>query len=337
MPQEDDDLAKNMNMYSKEVQEAAEIGKKSVKRKQKERQLRKQKKKQKRVKTLLRFLFFVLVVLSIYAFIKLPQWYLREDAFSNPDSKTIEFVNNKLAPLPVLYNSLGGIKFSKMPIFIMPVSPVKKELYKLPVIKDVYVRRYGFPARIKIIVREKVPSAVLKTDLKQLPVAFVTTDGTLVTTVCYMASAEYNNPLKILVKHPDFQNDWDAKRVQYIEKIAKEVEKYSSEKVDYVDMTTPNDVYVKIESTTVRLGVLDSTVFERIERLYTILPQINKSDVDGSKIKYVDISWDRVQYLKLKDKKKEEEQLKAQKEKELKDKKEQTEKVPDKKKNDLQR
>ncbi len=332
---ENEDLAKNMNIYSKEVQEAAEIGKKSVKRKQKERLLRKQKKKQKRLKTLLRFLFFVLVIFLIYAFINLPQWYLREDAFSHPDTKTVEFVNNKLAPLPVLYNSISGIKILKMPIFVMPVYPIKGALNKLPVIKNVYVRRYGFPARIQIIVIEKIPSVVLKTDLNKLPVAFATTDGSFVTDINYMASAEYNNPLRILVKNPDLKNDWDVKRIQYIEKISKAVEKYSAQKVDYVNMTDPNDVYVKIESTTVRLGVLDSTVFERIERLYTILPQINTNDIDGNKIKYVDISWDRVQYLKLKDKQKEkEEQEKAKKDKEQKQK--QTEQQnPDKKKNDV--
>ena len=65
-------------------------------------------------------------------------------------------------------------------------------------------------------------------------------------------------------------------------------------------MNDPNDAYVKIETTNIRLGVLDSTVFERIKRIYTILPQID--GVEGT-IKYIDLSWDKVNYLKMQDKK----------------------------------
>ena len=60
-----------------------------------------------------------------------------------------------------------------------------------------------------------------------------------------------------------------------------------------------NDAYVKIETTSIRLGVLDSTVFERIKRIYTILPQIDS--VEGT-IKYIDLSWDKVNYLKMQNK-----------------------------------
>ena len=53
----------------------------------------------------------------------------------------------------------------------------------------------------------------------------------------------------------------------------------------------------KSRKTSIRLGALDSTVFERIKRIYTILPQIKDMD---SRIKYIDLSWDKVNYLKLK-------------------------------------
>ena len=116
----------------------------------------------------------------------------------------------------------------------------------------------------------------------------------------YMEHAQSSRTLIILAKNPNFETDWDAKRVEHIVKIAKAIETYSQEKVEYVDMNNPNDVYVKIETTSVRLGVLDSSVFERIKRLYTILPQID--GVEGT-IKYIDLSWDKVNYLKMQDKK----------------------------------
>ena len=103
--------------------------------------------------------------------------------------------------------------------------------------------------------------------------------------------------LTILTTSSKLDKNWTVKRVNYIEKIVKAIETYSGEKVSYIDMRNPNDVYVKIEKTSIRLGALDSTVFERIKRIYTILPQIKDMD---SRIKYIDLSWDKVNYLKLK-------------------------------------
>ena len=286
--------------YSQEMQEARQEGQKILKRKQKERNLHKKKKKLNKLKGFLRFVVFVLLIFGMYEFVILPQWYLEQDAFSKPDKNVVQIINNYLIPTSVLYDSIKDTKVKKIPIFLMRVKPIKKEIFKIPVVKNVYVRRYGFPARVQIIVREKVPMAVIKTDLKQKPIAFVTTDGVMVTNEKYMGNAQTPDTLVIITKNPNFEKDWDAKRVQYIEKIAKAIETYSQEKVEYVDMNNPNDVYVKIETTSVRLGVLDSSVFERIKRLYTILPQID--GVEGT-IKYIDLSWDKVNYLKMQDKK----------------------------------
>ena len=282
--------------YSQQIEKAVEKGKHSVHMKQKERQLRKKIKKMSRLKAFFSFLLFVCMVGCIYGIIMLPGWYLREDAFLKPDGKTIEIINNKLVPLNIFYNSLRELKVNHVPIFIMSVNPVKNELMKIPAIKEVYVRRYGFPARIQIIVREREPMAVIKTELNKIPVAFVTTDNIMVTNKNFMHLAESDSTLRIIVKNPEFRRDWTVQRVKDIDKIAKEVEAYSGEKVCYVDMRNPNDVYIKIESTNIRLGVLDSLVFERIKRIHTILPKLNSVD---EKIKFVDFSWDNVNYLKL--------------------------------------
>ncbi len=289
----DDNLT---NEYPLNSQDAQNLAKHSVKVKQKERNIRKQRKKLNRWKTFLRIVVFGVLLFFIYQFIKLPGWYLKQDAFSKPDGITVEVVNNKIVPTSIVYKSLKDIKIRKIPIFMMSVKPIKKELFKIPVFKYIYVRRYGFPARIQIIVRERIPSAVIKTNLKDKPVAFATTDGILITNRNYMSLAEIPSALKILVKNPDFKRDWTIKRIEQIEKIVKDVEMYSSEKVKYIDMRNPNDVYVRIETTSVRLGVLDNTVTERIKRIYTILPQIN--DID-EQVKYIDLSWDKVNYIKL--------------------------------------
>lgn len=296
MPNNGNDNIPKKSTYLQQMESAAKEGKHSVHMKQKERQLRKKKKKLGRLKTLLRFMLFLFLISCIYFFVTLPGWYLDNNAFSKPDGKTVEIINNKLVPLNFLYNSLKEIPVYHIPIFIMPVTSIKHELYKIPAIKTVYVRRYGFPARIQIIVRERVPMAVIKPDIKKIPVAFATTDNVVVTNKNFMHLAESDSTLKIIAKNPEFRKDWTIEKIRYIDKIAKNIETYSKEKVQYFDMRNPNDVYVKIESTNIRLGVLDSTVFERIKRIYTILPQLNNVN---EKIKYVDLSWDKVNYLKI--------------------------------------
>ena len=296
--------------YSQEMQEAQQEGQKILKRKQKERIIHKKKKKLNALKSFLRFVILALLICGMYLFVTLPQWYLPKDAFSKSNTELVEIINNYHIPTSVLYEAIKGIEVKKVPIFLMSVKPIKKEICKIPLIKNVYVRRYGFPARIQIIIRERVPMAVIKTELNKKPIAFATTDGIMVLDEKYMAHAQSPETLIILTKNPNFETDWTAKKVDYIEKIAKSVETYSQEKVEYFDMSNPNDAYVKIETTSVRLGVLDSTVFERIKRLYTILPQID--GVDGT-IKYVDLSWDKVNYLKMQNKNTEKEVKNSQK------------------------
>ena len=102
--------------------------------------------------------------------------------------------------------------------------------------------------------------------------------------------------LKILTTQQGLKKELSVQKIKEIEKIVKAVENYSNENVEYIDIRKPNDVFVKIKTTSIRLGTLDSTVFERIKRIYTILPQITEVN---SKIKYIDLSWDKVNYLKL--------------------------------------
>ncbi len=291
---EDDNIMKE---FEEELQDEFTLPKHSVKHRQIERKIRKKRKKLNQLKSFLRSVLLVVLLFLMYEFVKLPQWYLPQDVFKNSDSNKIEIVNNNIVPDTVVFNSLKNISVPKLPIFLMSVKPIKKELFKIPVIKNIYVRRYGFPARIQIILRERVPVAVIKTDLNAKPVAFFTSDGILIANKNYMGLSNSKSLLTILTTSSKLDKNWTVKKVNYIEKIVKAIETYSGEKVSYIDMRNPNDVYVRIQKTSIRLGALDSTVFERIKRIYTILPQIKDMD---SRIKYIDLSWDKVNYLKLK-------------------------------------
>ena len=270
--------------------------KNSVHRKQKERKLRKKRKKANRLKSFLRFLLLGLLLFLIYEFFRLPGWYLPKEAFKNPTINKVEIVNNKIIPTHIINQELKEIKINHVPIFLMSVKPVKKALFKNPVMKNIFVRRYGFPARIQIIVKERTPIAIIKTNLISKPSAFFTTDGILINYKPYMILEDDISILKIITNQNSLKKEFNVKKIKKKKKIVKAVETYSDEKVEYIDMRNPNDVYVKIKTTSIRLGTLDSTVFERIKRIYTILPQVSEVN---SRVKYIDLSWDKVNYLKL--------------------------------------
>ena len=292
------DKSRKKHHYEEEHHDEFTSVKHTVKRKRTERKLRKKRKKVNHLKTFLSSALLILLIIAGYEFFKLPQWYLPQDTFSNSSSGRVEVVNNKLVPIYVIQDELKDLSVPKLPIFMTSVTPIKKELYQIPMMKKVYVRRYGFPARIQIIVRERVPIAIIKTDINaKQPLAFYTTDGMLITNKHYMNLASLEPKLlKILTSSKDLKKDIPFEKYQEIEKIVQAVEAYSNEKVEYIDMRKPNDVFVKIQTTSIRLGILDNTVYERIKRIYTILPQISEVN---SKIKYIDLSWDKVNYLKL--------------------------------------
>lgn len=285
-----------LNNKQKPEQDEYSLVKHSVKHKQTERKIRKKRKKVNRLKKFLRFILVILLAFLGYKLYMLPGWYLPQDTFKNNNNCTVEILNNNIVPDFVINKALKDIPVSKLPIFLVSINPIKKEIFKIPVIKNILVRRYGFPARLQIIVKERVPVAVIKNDLKSNPAAFFTSDGILVINKNYMHLTPKEPVLTILSKTNNISKDWNIKKIQYTEKIVKAVELYSDEKVEYIDMRNPNDIYVKIHTTSIRLGALDSTVFERIKRIYTILPQITEVD---SRIKYIDLSWDKVNYLKL--------------------------------------
>ena len=81
----------------------------------------------------------------------------------------------------------------------------------------------------------------------------------------------------------DDYHKWDLPKIQQIQKIVKYIETYSKEPVEYVDFRNPNDVFVKVKTVNIRLGKLDDTVYKRIERIPSILPQ--EYDEEGDKKK----------------------------------------------------
>ena len=289
----DDEINQEINNEEKDIVD----GQRFVHKKRRERHVRKGRMKQERIRLLLKFLLSFALIFGFYIILKNEGWYLDPNVFQQPEHKNIEIINNHIVPTKKILSILKTIDIHKEPIYMDKTNNIKKELLKLKPVEDVYIRRYAFPARIQIIFREKIPVITIAPDSEAPGVAFFTADGTLVGREFLPLNKSYNTLLVLSYgKKGDDYKKWDLNKVRELQKIARYVENYSKEPVEYIDCRIPNDMYVKIKSVNIRLGKIDDTIFKRIERIPSILPQVKEVN---AKVKYLDLSWEKVNYLKL--------------------------------------
>lgn len=267
-----------------------------VKKRLRQRRVRGKQVHLKHLHTFCRFLLGILLIVGTYYFLKLPGWYLDAEAFAHSDSEVIRLLNNRIVPDEKIYTLLSGFESDGLPIFAQKTDNLKKLLLELPPVEDVYIRRYAFPARIDLIFKERIPVLTISPDVDATPVAYFTQDGILVGRE--YASYIVNFQTRLVLSYSNRGDDyhkWDKARVDELLDFAKYVESYSKEAVEYIDYRDPEDVFVKISSLKIRIGKLDQSAFERVQKLTAILPEIKLMDAH---IKYLDLRW-KDPYLKL--------------------------------------
>ncbi len=269
-----------------------------LKAKQRERQLRKGKKKQSFLKRLMRFFTGCALIIGVYYFSTLQGWYLPEDVFVKFDPAFVQIVNNKIVKTDKVKSVMRQVKVPSVPIYMANLDELKHKLTSLAPVEDVYIRRYAFPARVLVIINEATPVITVAPDAKVNPVAAFTREGRLIIGMDYLPLPKEYDTIKVLSygNKGDDYTKWDVDKIRQIQKLAKYVETFSREKIEYIDMRNPDDIYVKIQTVPVRLGQLDSNIYERVKRIPSILPQVEK--IKG-KVKYIDLGWEKVNYLKL--------------------------------------
>ena len=274
-------------------------GRRLVKKMQRSRQIRKGRKRKNAFRSFLCFVVNIILIAGLVYLADMPQWYLQKDVFLKNDNNTVEILNNHIVSTAKILTALKTVDVPEVPIYMAKTDNLKEKLLEFTPIEEVYIRRYAFPARLQIIVREREPFITISPDSKVQPVAFFTKDGKLIGREYLPLKSNYKTLLVLSYGNKgDDYTKWDLKKLQRLEKIAKYVSVYSKEQVEYLDLRNPDDVYVKIKSVNIRLGRLDENVYERIKRIPSILPQVQLVD---SKVKYLDLSWEKVNYLKLDD------------------------------------
>ncbi len=240
------------------------------------------------------FILFFITALCFYI-LKMPQWRLHKNAFDRLDSPALEIVNNKIVPAQKVLSALRRNQVDTRPIFLVKTDNIKESIMKLEPVQNVYIRRFWFPARLKIIIVERTPILTIAPDIDVEPIAFFSSDGKLIGRDYMPLAPEYKTVRVITYGRGDDYRNWNKTKVNNFRKLAAYIEADSGESVEYIDYRNPQDVYVKIPTVNIRLGNFNAGTFDKIHRIPSLLPQVKMLN---KKVKYIDLRWD-TNYIKL--------------------------------------
>ena len=256
----------------------------------KKRKLRKGRKRQSIFRKFFRFIMTIVLLCGFVYISKMPQWYLPKDSFKKVAGTSVEIINNSIVKPQMIFALLKNTEVPNVPIYMAKTEHIRKEIKKLPPVKEVYIRRYAFPARLQIILKERVPVITISPDLKVQPVAAFSEDGVIMKKEFLPLDKNIKTILVLSYGNKgDDYTKWNAAKIHQIEEMVNYIETYSKEKVEYVDMRNPFDVYVKIKTVNIRLGRLDESLYKRIERrpyfrkLNLLTARLNTSTCDGKR------------------------------------------------------
>lgn len=223
-------------------------------------------------------------------------WYLPKNSFDTYPNEHLEFKGNVITPSATLLGAVRKVKIPDKAVYRMDTKQFEKEIKKISSVKHVYVKRFAFPASLKIVIEEKVPVVSIAPNETVPPLAVFADDGTLIGREFLPAC--HNLPTYKVLTYSDYFQ-WNKKQVEYLQFLAKTAEMYSNEKVEYIDLRNPDDARIKLQTVSVRLGQLNRNVFKRLKKISAILPQTANLN---HQIDYVDLRWEDSAYIKLKNK-----------------------------------
>lgn len=266
-----------------------------LKQVQMQRQVRKTQRRLNRLRIFYKIFIVLSLSFSIIFLLKLPQWRLPSNAFDSLDSNSLEIVNNHIVPSQKILSALRRNKVPTQPIFLVKTDYLKESIMKLEPVQNVYIRRFWFPARLQIIIIERTPIITISPNIDVPPIAFFSADGKLIGRDYMPIDDSYNAVSVITYGSGDDYRNWNISKVNNFKKLATLVEEETKERVEYIDYRNPQDVYIKIPTALIRIGSFNPSVFGKIGRLPSLIPQVK---MINKKVKYIDLRWDS-NYIKL--------------------------------------
>lgn len=260
-----------------------------------QRQVRKTQRRLTRLRALYKLFILISIIFAGIFILKMPQWRLPQDAFDKVNSPALEIVNNQIVPASKILSALRRTQVPMQPIFLVRTNSLKESIKKLEPIQDVYIRRFWFPARLQIGIIERTPAITISPNIDVPPIAFFSTDGKLIGREYMPLDETYNTVSVITYGTGDDYRNWDYTKITNFRRLAALIETETGEKVEYIDYRDPKDVYVKIPTVNIRLGSLNPSVFDKVQRLPSLIPQVK---MINKKVKYLDLRWD-MSYMKM--------------------------------------
>jgi len=282
-------------MANEELNKPKYNQKRRLKQAKLQRQIRQSQRRLNRLRAFYKFFLIFGMLGLIFIILKLPQWKLPENAFDSLSSPCLEILNNRIVPDQKILSALRRNQVPQDPIFLVKTDNLKKSITQLEPVQNVYIRRFAFPARLQIIIIERTPMVLISPDINVPPIAYFSTDGKLIGREYMPLEDEYDTVLVITYGKGDDYRNWKQPKVADFKKLANLIESESGEKVEYIDYRNSKDVYVKIPTANIRIGELNASIFDKIQRLPSLLPQVKMLN---KKVKYIDLRWD-TSYIKL--------------------------------------
>lgn len=260
-----------------------------------QRRVRQTQRRLNRLRVFYKLFLLLFLVSLIFLILKLPQWRLPSNAFDSLESPSLEILNNRIVPSQKILMALRRNQVPRQPIFLVKTDDLKKSIKQLEPVQNVYIRRFWFPARLQIIILERTPIITISPNIDVPPIAFFSLDGKLIGREYMPLDEDYKTVSVITYGSGDDYRNWNVAKVNDFRKLANLVESETGEVVEYIDYRNPKDVYIKIPTANVRLGELNPSIFNKIGRLPSLLPQVK---MINKKVKYIDLRWDS-SYIKL--------------------------------------
>ena len=284
---------------SKEDQILNSYNKRKIYQLKKRRDLRKAKIFISRLRFFARIASIVLLAWSFFIVTDLPQWYLSKDTFKSYPNDFLEIEGNSIISNKQIMDKLKTIYLPDEPIYMTNTKLIEEKLLELPPLKKVFIRRYWFPARLRIVFAERTPVLSIAPTPKVEPIAVFTDDKGDIKIINkeFLPLPSSKKTYKIIT-YDNFKN-WKNSQVQYIEKFSSHIENSTGQKLLYIDIRNPDDVFIQLEDIRLRIGrIHGNSTFENIEKVRSVLPKTMEMKDD---IKYLDLRWDDIS-IKLKEK-----------------------------------
>ncbi len=260
-----------------------------------QRQVRKTQRRLTKLRAMYKTIVIIGMIFCCVIIVKMPQWRLPSNAFDRIDTPVLEIINNQIVPSQKILSALRRTQVPTRPLFLVSTESLKESIKKLEPVQDVYIRRFWFPARLKILVIERTPAVTIAPSPDVPPIAFFSSDGKLIGREYMPLDESYKTVLVVTYGAGDDYRNWDATKITNFKKLAMMIETETGEPVEYIDYRDPKDVYVKIPTVNIRLGSINPSVFDKIQRLPSLIPQVK---MINKKVKYLDLRWD-MSYMKM--------------------------------------